>query len=253
MNLSVKTLLSIVVATSIYSHNASASEGGLYLSGKAGTSFVHVSKQKIIEHDYNNGQVSQYDADSMTNGVFNGGIAFGYDFYPRFNRPIRAELDVMIRDNVISGYDLITSKRYTKNNNSYTTSSLVNNKVSLNTFMVNTYYDFKNNSNVMPYISFGIGMANIKHKTIDNYQWVSGSGTRTGHGSAIKSNTTNNLAWSVGVGAQLAISSQLSLDIGYRYLDAGSSVVTNHSSRGNTKSKLKAGTGDVIFGAVYRF
>ncbi|MEX9851062.1 outer membrane protein [Providencia huaxiensis] len=63
----------------------------------------------------------------------------------------------------------------------------------------------------------------------------------------------SNFAWSLGLGSQYAINDNLSLDLSYRFLDAGKSDVSYNADGETLKSKVKVRSNDIMFGVVYRF
>ncbi|WP_332643150.1 outer membrane protein, partial [Escherichia sp. Lx600-2] len=67
------------------------------------------------------------------------------------------------------------------------------------------------------------------------------------------SKTNSNFAWSLGLGSQYAINDNLSLDLSYRFLDAGKSEVSSYTDGAKDKSKVKVRSNDIMLGVVYRF
>ncbi|MCV5625713.1 porin family protein, partial [Escherichia coli] len=82
------------------------------------------------------------------------------DFYQHYNVPVRTEVEFYGRGNAESKYRL-----------SYWESAGgaefddAQNKLSVNTLMLNAYYDFRNSSAFTPWISAGRGYARVHHKT----------------------------------------------------------------------------------------
>ncbi|EKT61860.1 outer membrane protein [Providencia burhodogranariea] len=191
-----------------------------------------------------------YHFGSKNKGVFGGGIALGYDFYEQFNLPIRTELDIMMRGKASAnnnfgrefgawGHDSDDTK----------------NEVTLNTFMLNSFYDFRNESAFTPYISAGIGLASLKHKADYKYsEWdANGNYINNSENQFSKSKTNNNFAWSLGLGMKYAINTDFSMDLSYRYLDAGKSTISNTYDSQTQTSKVKAQSNDIMLGVTYRF
>ena len=77
--------------------------------------------------------------------------------------------------------------------------------------MLNGYIDFMPNYVISPYISGGIGWANV---TMDSFY-------TTGSARQEDNNDVNNFAWSIGAGLTVRINKCLNLDGGYRYIDMG--------------------------------
>ncbi|WP_272680176.1 outer membrane protein [Providencia sp. PROV032] len=229
-----------------FSGLAMASGNGFYVSGKLGTSILKLSDQKWEESDV--GFYESYNNGSKTKAVFGGGIALGYDLYDVTSLPLRAELDITLRGKASSKHNL-----FYENNSFFTASDDIKNDITLNTFMVNAYYDFKNETNFTPYVSVGLGLASIKHKSSYSYEEKSHQGMYYGYDSLSKSKTNSNFAWSLGLGSQYAINDNLSLDLSYRFLDAGKSDVSYKDDGETLKSKVKVRSNDIMFGVLYRF
>ncbi len=73
--------------------------------------------------------------------------------------------------------------------------------------LVNGYYDFNNSSAFTPYISGGIGVANVEFNDMNT----------PGSGAPNESDDDTVFAYQVGVGMAYAINETLSLDVKYRY------------------------------------
>jgi len=74
-------------------------------------------------------------------------------------------------------------------------------------FLVNGYYDFKNNSSITPFIGAGLGFAKVDVGAIS----VPGFGTVT------TSADDTVFAYQVGAGVGFAVNEKVSLDLKYRY------------------------------------
>lgn len=83
-------------------------------------------------------------------------------------------------------------------------------KVRAQTYLVNLYYDMPLTTHLKPYISAGAGIARVRKA-------VEGDGK----------NSKNKFAWTAGAGMAFDLSHSWSFDVGYRYLDMGSSVSAN--------------------------
>lgn len=189
----------------------------------------------------------------------------GYNFDNRFNVPVRAEIDVMAR--------MGDSSNYLRDRRTYYYPSLgektdaenrINNKIQLNTFMLNGFYDFKNESAFTPYLMAGVGLASLKHTSQPtvSYTDYDTSNQITGYyKNGIKgSRTTNNFAWNAGAGVRYKINEDFDLDFSYKYLGAGKSSLTTWRQPASTyflgeheKSKIKVATQDIMLGLTYNF
>ncbi|MGS8221043.1 outer membrane protein, partial [Escherichia coli] len=165
-------------------------------------------------------ETSKYKGGDDHDTVFSGGIAAGYDFYPQFSIPVRTELEFYARGKADSKYNLDKeswSGGYWRDD--------LKNEVSVNTLMLNAYYDFRNDSAFTPWVSTGIGYARIHQKTTGISTWDYGYGY-SGRESLSRSGSADNFAWSLGAGIRYDVTPDIALDLSYRYLDAGDSSVS---------------------------
>lgn len=249
MVLSMKKIITVSLL-SLVSSMAMASNSGFYISGKLGTSVLKLSDQKW-QNINDLGNYEYASGGSKTKGVFGGGIALGYDLYDMTSIPIRTELDITLRGKASSKYNIANDSWSNGSGSFYSDSDDTKNDITPNTFMINTYYDFRNESNFTPYVSIGLGLASVKHKAQYSYTETTSSGSE--YDVLSKSKTNSNFAWSLGFGSQYAINDNLSLDLSYRFLDAGKSEVSYNADGDNMKSKVKVRSNDIMFGMVYHF
>ncbi|HDY2938059.1 TPA: porin family protein, partial [Escherichia coli] len=147
------------------------------------------------------------------NTVFSGGIAFGYDLHPQFSIPVRTELEFYARGKADTTYNLYKD---------HAGHSDLKNEVSVNSLMLNAYYDFRNDSAFTPWVSAGIGYARIHQESTGSGSWDYGYGERVRY-SISRSGSADNFAWSIGAGVRYDVTPDIALDLSYRYLDAGKS------------------------------
>ncbi len=153
--------------------------------------------------------VDGYDDAGGWQNTVGGGIFVGYDFYHKFDVPVRAELEYALRSD------------WTGDDNYYVGTDRVNldTKVNVQTLLFNVYYDFRNSSDFTPYVGAGIGMAFARgFASADRY---TAAGAYVAHASGEGYST--NFAWQVGAGVAYAITDTVSADLGYRYLGLGHS------------------------------
>ncbi|HCP3528829.1 TPA: porin family protein [Escherichia coli] len=240
--------VSVVAAACVFAANAGAEEGksGFYLTGKAGTSVVSLSDQRFLSGDEE--ETSKYKGGDDHDTVFSGGIAAGYDFYPQFSIPVRTELEFYARGKADSKYNVDKdswSGGYWRDD--------LKNEVSVNTLMLNAYYDFRNDSAFTPWISAGIGYARIHQKTTGISTWDYGYGS-SGRESLSRSGSADNFAWSLGAGVRYDVTPDIALDLSYRYLDAGDSSVSYKDEWGDKyKSEVDVKSHDILLGVTYNF
>ncbi len=95
-------------------------------------------------------------------------------------------------------------------------------KVKTMGLFVNGYFDIKNSSAFTPYVMAGLGWAH-------NNTSFKSNGVNL-----IKNKKTNSLAYQAGVGVSYAVSKNVALDVGYRYIDKNikiREIATNKSHR----------------------
>lgn len=129
-----------------------------YLTGKAGASVMSLSDQRFLSGDEE--ETSKYKGGDDHDTVFSGGIAVGYDFYPQFSIPVRTELEFYARGKADSKYNVDKdswSGGYWRDD--------LKNEVSVNTLMLNAYYDFRNDSAFTPWVSAGLATPEFTRKT----------------------------------------------------------------------------------------
>ena len=240
--------VSVVGAACVFAANAGAEEGksGFYLTGKAGTSVVSLSDQHFLSGDEE--ETSKYKGGDDHDTVFSGGIAAGYDFYPQFSIPVRTELEFYARGKADSKYNVDKdswSGGYWRDD--------LKNEVSVNTLMLNAYYDFRNDSAFTPWVSAGIGYARIHQKTTGISTWDYEYGS-SGRESLSRSGSADNFAWSLGAGVRYDVTPDIALDLSYRYLDAGDSSVSYKDEWGDKyKSEVDVKSHDIMLGVTYNF
>jgi opacity protein-like surface antigen len=109
------------------------------------------------------------------------------------------------------------------------------------TFMANGYVDIPTSSAFTPYLGAGLGVASNHLKPVTYAFNGTASATETGM-------TKTNFAWSLAAGVGYKLGSATTLDLGYRYLDAGDVASSGNitlvngltSTQPPVKSKLKA-------------
>ncbi|KJV39405.1 outer membrane protein [Acinetobacter brisouii] len=235
-----KLTLSVIALScftaSVSSHAVTLAESA-YVSAKVGVGIenAHNNKYSFTVTDVTTTPATNYPGSvsikSDSQSVFTGSLAYGFNLAPVYNIPVRAELEYAYHDTadfdysqVYSGYQLSTK---------------------VQTVMLNGYYDFKNKSAFTPYVSLGLGSASLKTTEHDNAGFS-------------KTKTNNDFAWSVGLGVAYTINPNFSVDLGYRYLDAGKASVNDSGTidptliyRDNTKAKISSH--DVTLGLRYAF
>ncbi len=146
------------------------------------------------------------------------GFMVGYDFYARSETPVRVELEYSFRSNFKGESNSNLGGNHYKNVLDY----------NMHTVLANAYYDFYNESIFTPYVGAGIGIA-----------FLDGHNEMTFNGAQYSSEMDDTMfAWHVGGGVGVAVTENVTADLGYRYLGtttaygevAGNDINTDISS-----------------------
>jgi opacity protein-like surface antigen len=159
---------------------------------------------------------------SYAQNTIGGGIFIGYDFYPKFQAPVRAEVEYAIRTNMRTEWNKSVQV------GPGTVSHNLKAEWNLQTLFANVYLDFHNSTAFTPYIGGGLGMGFIN---------VSYKGEATAVGPVIGRVTTNQtdgklntvFAWNVGAGCSYAVTENFSLDLAYRFVGLGYNEVSGRA------------------------
>lgn len=204
---------------------------GWYFSGKGGPAF---SQLRGIEASSGSRSVGKK---SGTNAIGAFGMAAGYEWMYHYDIPLRTELEFINRTEVT--YD--ASPLFDSGSSGALASTAQN-----VTIMAVAYWHFPVGSDKWwPYISGGLGWA---HNTIKG-QYTPTGGTMT----KVRA-SSDNLAWSAGVGASLELGPHMMNDIELRYVNLGSAD-WGLSSADNIKTSGFDGFSsiDLIFSIRYVF
>jgi opacity protein-like surface antigen len=162
--------------------------GTMYISGKAELVFLDDA-----DLTGPNGGKVEFDAGWGLDG------AFGYD-----HGNYRAELELAFRENNIDAYRFVAT----------------GGEVRSSSFLVNGYFDFENATDLTPFLSGGLGMANVDFDD-----------------SNINDDDTV-FAYQVGAGVGLAISETIIIDLVYRYLVTANPDIDNGEAEYETHNLL---------------
>ncbi len=206
-----RLVFAICMAVAFSAGNAQAQSQGVYWRVDTGYAWAADAELK----DKNSSSFGYICGASIFAGCFNppgelsdigeswiAGVGVGYRFTPR----LRADVTFSYR----SGFELDDSDKapssYSANITSYNA-------------MVNGYVDFplERWPRVVPYIGAGVGYANNKIGDITNWNLPPlPPGVST-----LRGGSSSNLAWQFSVGASIALTPKITLDVAYRYLDSG--------------------------------
>lgn len=236
----IKLLTATVVALSFTSGVYAKPGTGFYTSIKSGVSdinfedntaaFIYSESFPISGEGYVGTETESYtealkhkDTDNSEPMV---AVALGFDFSTMSTVNARAELEytykgktsfnpslTSVTETYQRSYSVVEGSYTYTGNNTESMTSLVNepgfitNELRTHQLMLNGYYDFKNTSKFTPYLSAGVGVTHLKNKV--SFYDVS------------ETDTDNNFTWSVGAGVAYKVTPNVSLDVGYRYVDVG--------------------------------
>lgn len=161
--------------------------------------------------------VGQFVSGKEKKRFYNSSIAFGY----QYGNGWRTEAE----------YTFKRKSQYTSGSSIFTT-SYNHHKVDAQRLMINAYRDFDLMYDISIYGMLGVGVARI-----ESSGWQ-GNETRK-----FSSNTDTNLIYSVGVGISYTPISNLSFDLGYRFVDLGrieSGINKFQNVRGLQDERMKA-------------
>jgi outer membrane autotransporter protein len=231
-------ILALLLSASV----ALAEQNGLYVAPKFVYSYQRIDNTELkidVEGLFSDSQ----DLDDEKDSAFGGALAFGYDFNPNFQVPVRVELEYAIRSESEGDY----SSSFTEDSVLIRESGTF--KFVVQSVFINAFYDFDTGTAFTPYIGGGLGIAIID---ADGKLKVSEDGTGVYDESA--SNTETNFAFNLAAGVGYDVNEALTLDLGYRYADFGnaeSGDVGFDDVEIKGKAHLKAH--EVLFGLRYTF
>ncbi|MGO9134674.1 MAG: outer membrane protein [Methylovirgula sp.] len=203
--------------------------GGWYLRGDVGAGIAQMSNLRntfttpgfVVTGD-------QFNAGSLGDSAFID-LGVGYQFNNWFHADVTGEYRTGARYHAIESY---TSFCGSLSGNCYDD---YNGNVNSAVFLANGYFDIGTWYGVTPFVGAGIGLA---YNTVNGLTDV-GMSPNQGFGYA-SSNSTTNFAWAAMAGLSYAVTPNLKLELGYRYLDLGN-VTTGVISCTNTAAGGCAG------------
>ena len=200
-----------LVLTLAMAFSAAAADNGFY----AGLKFID-SIQSTGQVSKSNAVGEIFDVGDYTQNTIGGGIFFGFDFYPKQQVPLRAEIEYAIRTNSTTTWGLTDAVKTLAKDNNVAGSADLKGQWNLQTLFLNLYWDFHNQSAFTPYVGGGLGLGFIKSK----YE-VSAAIDGLGSASDSYNDMQTVFAWNVGAGLAYAITDNLSADLAYRFVRLG--------------------------------
>jgi len=180
-----KQILTIACCAALLSISSIAySAEGLYMSGNVGLAMA------------NDSDVTDSDVPGLTlNFESDSGFAFAGAIGNSFSNYVRLEAEIAYQKNDMDKVGLLG------------VSVPINGDTSSTALLFNGYFDFINKSAFTPYISGGLGFANVDVSAIT----VPGLGTLT------SSDDDTVFAYQFGVGVGYAVNDKVTIDVKYRY------------------------------------
>ncbi len=212
-------ILFLSCMTLFTAYTADAAQYGIYIAPKIGASIQSMSGSDVSNSVTSSGLSTDRGAS------LSGGLAIGYDLQYSTAWPIRLELEAMLRTTTTA------ENAWSYRGSNYT----ANQDVRMDTYFINGYYDFYNSTPFIPYISAGLGMANVDQ-------------TMEFAGQKFSANELN-AAFNIGAGISWLVIGDFTADFGYRY------VYTSETEANFNGYKAKAHpTGhEFLFGMRYTF
>lgn len=219
---SIRNLVAITAATllALPTICSAAPHAGPYVSGFIG---VSVPKDSAVTTDYFNTTASDHDKVEFEPGINVGGTG-GYDF-----GLLRLEGELSYKNSEIASItDQSANFRFRDPDGN----------LGVAAFMANAFFDMHNSSKVTPYLGGGIGFATLSLS--DTYATDAAGRLRL-----YDEGDDTVFAYQAGAGAEIALHSRYSLDVGYRYFATETASINRNSDRW---SSLKFESHNVIVG-----
>ena len=230
--------------------------GGFYIEGKIGASQQKIERDVTVNSPLQDAtgtlelRPGAIPIGTMSHSSMVGGLAFGYNFAPGFDVPLRLELELLAR-----GYrDVNQSFNVRPSIVEVATGQPVldevtiieSSKIGVHTIMGNLYYDFYiDSAPITPFVGGGLGLS-ILHVKIDSIEIEDYYSEPTSfHAGDVQ------LAWGLTGGASYALNNDWSLSMAYKYTDAGSKSLTAGRLRVGLDSDVQIH--DVLLGLRYGF
>lgn len=208
---------------------------GTTLAAQAENTGVYVAPKVMMTWQNNN---SSFDhtitggagggvSESNTQLSMGGALAVGYDFWQQHKLPVRAELEFAMRGN--NNY----SNDYSNVYGTPGMSSELKVNYNASTLMANFFYDFHNSTSFTPYLTAGLGLAFINTE----YEYNVRNAGASVFGMNESENFTN-FAWNVGAGVAYSFNENVSVDLGYRYVNLGNVNVSGSRTIPGTANQV---------------
>ena len=176
------------------------------------------------------GPINKNDDDDLVGGI---GVAIGYDWSVKgiplrseiaYHHRFRFDFDVRIDDGVSGdGFE---------------------NNLSTHVLLVNLFYDIDLGADWRPYVGVGVGWArNVSD--VERTPLIAGASEQ-------REDTSDNIAWTAGLGVAYRWSDTWRFELGYRYIDLGT-VEMGPFANGTVVEAEDYVSHDIVLGVQWRF
>lgn len=212
-----------------------------FIYGQADYGSMKEDHNNIGESDY---YTFPYQSGKKTDSTFGMAFAIGYDFSKKYDFSVRTELEYAIFDSFGR-----SQEQWDDPNDPSVAYGGLNHvtkpKISIQSLMINAYYDFKNSTNFTPWINLGAGLAFVgmksKFDVFPEGENSLGYDPDIPRYTNVSKKTKTNFAWSIGAGCAYEITTSLSLDFGYRFAQYGKGE-TKYNSIGDPTDFVRSKT-----------
>lgn len=218
--------------------------GGWYLRGDVGVGITQLSNMRSSFSPGFDVPGDRFDQAVLGDSTFVD-VGVGYQFNNWFHADVTGEYRTAAHFSAIESYTPPTCPVGRCFDNY---SASVNSAV----FLANGYFDIGTWWGITPYVGAGVGVAN---------NWVSGLtdvGTTVGGFGFAPTSSNLNFAWAAMAGLSYAVTPNLRLELGYRYLDRGDITTaaitcTNTPACGNEVQRFHLASHDIRLGMRWMF
>lgn len=204
----------------------------VYVEVKLGGSFLTAGNMENTSNVANPATVNVRSADET---VFALGGAIGYNWKPRFNAPVRTDVEYIYR----TALDYSANPTFTN----AAVPTRIKSDLNVHTLLANAYWDIGTWNRLTPFIGGGLGAA-FNHTDMDGTVIATGATKNY-------TKTTTEFAWAAGGGINFAISGGWSADLAYRYMDLGKAKFGDRTDGEITSKDVH--THEVLLGLRYQF
>lgn len=234
----------LVTALALMASSANATDFNQYISAKVARTRMQNDAFADFSLDLASSAIMRGTIADKTlkDNVWGARIAYGLEKpLPSLSSKIRAEVEYGMNESAkkSGNFDFQYGTVVT------TAQGNFNYKSTIQTVMLNAYYDYQLNDIFSPYLGAGIGYAHVKIKA-DVYMPLEMWSTSY---SEQAKDTEGNFAWNISLGTGVKVTDSVSADLGYRYTNYGHIKKTNETGR----SRYKLDSHEIYLGMRYSF